>query len=66
MLNVTKFQIMCWLFAHNQLEATIGLKDGRKGIVQSVEREDGSGYNFNITVSFPNHTTETFYVRTID
>ena len=35
----------------------------RRGHLMSVQREDGSGRSFNLTIGTPQHTTETFHLR---
>ncbi len=36
------------------------------GLVQSVEREDGSGHSFNVRIGTENGNNETFHFRTTD
>lgn len=47
--------------------AYIALPTGERGILQSVEREDGSGRSFNVTITLSNmgyrNNTVTKYIR---
>jgi hypothetical protein len=37
-----------------------------QGIIQSIQREDGSGHNFNVTLYSVERGYKTVFVRTID
>lgn len=37
-----------------------------RGILRSIEREDGSGSSFNVTIDTGNGNGATFHIRTID
>lgn len=64
---MTRWQILSALTQSGP--AWITLDDGRTGILQSVQRESGSGRDFNLTIllgkEFP-RTTEMIYVHTTD
>lgn len=69
--------IMGWLFGKNAL-ITLQTCEREEvtGIVQSVQREDGSGSSFNVTINVESRSghparlltrgQEVFYVKTID
>lgn len=40
--------------------------EGKRYILHSVERESGSGYQFNLRVSDENNRYSTLYIRTLD
>jgi hypothetical protein len=67
---MTKFQLFMALTTKGA--ATISFPDhfGVTGILQSVQREDGSGSSFNVTIlrvtPSGRNVRETYYVRTID
>lgn len=69
---MTKFQLMSALFGGSSLFTNITASDGRvyNGIVTKIEREDGSGRCFNVSMwlHHPVHGTisTTVFVRTID
>ena len=61
---MTRQQLACLLF---NVEHTpyITLPDGRRGILSSIQREDGSGHCYNITVNIDRKMV-TVFIRTID
>ena len=67
---MTKNELMSMLFCDSELRQTFAFtSNGRQiyGVVDSVQREDGSGSSFNVSIW--NHDTqrqEIIYVRTID
>jgi hypothetical protein len=67
--NPSKFQLFSALAEQGQ--SWINLPKFGRVILCSVEREDGSGHNFNLTIRVPNADGLTFFhqtafVRTID
>ena len=70
---MTKQELIDRLFLPAAMACTIRDSSGvvHIGILQSIEREDGSGKCFNVKMSVLNPTTntrytDTFFVRTID
>jgi hypothetical protein len=67
---MTKFVLFSTLAQKG--EAWITLPNGQYGILQSVQRENGGGSGFNVTITqYPpgcgyDGVTRTYYVRTID
>jgi hypothetical protein len=70
--QMTKFQLFALLTADKTPAVT--MPDGRPGILQAIQREDGSGKSFNLTVNVGGAWVcgqmvtqyETLHVRTID
>lgn len=62
-MTMTRWQLMSLLTTHGT--ATMTLPDGRTGCLNGIEREDGSGRSFNVTVNV-NGRTVRVYVRTTD
>ncbi len=64
---MTKFQLFMAMATNGDAKLTI---KGVTGIVVSVEREDGSGSSFNVTMHVRNKSgrseQQRFYVKTID
>jgi hypothetical protein len=67
---VTKWILFRAMGSHAGDDSFITLPDGTKGYIVSVEREDGSGHCFNVTVMFMEGEDfgkrKTVFVRTID
>lgn len=66
-LQPTKYQLTMLLFT--KLPHPLHFTDSRGGKhfgrLQTIQREDGSGSSFNLTVS-NEHGSDTFHVRTVD
>jgi hypothetical protein len=63
-MTMTKFQLMLLLTTPGT--AYVDLPGDRRGILQSVLRESGSGRSFVLTVQICPGVTEQVHVRTID
>ncbi len=61
---MTKFQLFS-LLARSNNSQTVTVA-GVTGLLQSIEREDGSGHNFNVTLSLADNTYTTVFVKTVD
>lgn len=64
--QITKMQLANLLFAEKLPQIQI---DGKFGYLQSIQREDGSGRSFNLTVRVQtalDTTNQVFHVRTTD
>ena len=60
---MSKFNLFMLLVAPSSKPVTIA---GVMGYLESIEREDGSGSSFNVTLTLLNGKRKTVYVRTID
>lgn len=64
---MSRFELMKLLFADTKENPPyVGIPGGGCGILVAVEREDGSGHCFNVTVLVSTGNRKTFFVRTID
>jgi hypothetical protein len=65
--QLTKFELALLLFtkAPNPIHLYDSKGQQYFGLVQSVQREDGTGSSFNVTIA-GHGGTATFHVRTID
>lgn len=68
---MSKFQLMQLLFSAENEAVNFPIREGGitryiKGYISQIQREDGSGRSFNITIRTPELTTHTFHLRTID
>jgi hypothetical protein len=64
MLRLSKFELATLLFSKDTPRIT--LSDGSTGILLEIEREDGSGHNFNVRYYDEYNDVKSVYVRTID
>ena len=64
---MTKWLLTLCLYGEDVMPQSFTASDGQRyfGILQSVQREDGSGHSFNITIANQS-STATFHVRTTD
>ena len=64
---MTKWQLYNLLSQTEPLPGYFVASDGNQylGILQSVQREDGSGSSFNLTIANQSGTA-TFHIRTVD
>jgi hypothetical protein len=63
---MTKFRLFSALAASVESLDSVLTLNGLSGKVVGVEKEDGSGHNFNVTLYFVNGTKQKFFVRTVD
>jgi hypothetical protein len=64
---MTKWQLFEALSEYTSMPRRFTASDGTEyvGILQSVEREDGSGHSFNLRIANQSGQA-TFHIRTID
>ncbi len=66
-IRLTKYQLAQYLFTSQGERDTLLLPDGKRAIVQSVQRESGSGRSFNIGVAvLPEGRAAVVSARTTD
>lgn len=68
LLPATKLYLFAYLALDGSYEVELVDSQGKHhlGTVQSIQREDGSGSSFNVTMSKYGVTSETIHIRTID
>jgi len=67
--GITRAELSDALFHDKPLEGLMsvgGKKQVVKGMLSSIEREDGSGHSFNVKVNTGGGKTISAYVRTLD
>lgn len=68
---MSKYQLMQLLFSSKTELQKFPIREGSitryiDGYISQIQREDGSGRSFNVTIRTPDLKTHTIHLRTID